>query len=98
MLKTLHSPIIYIVGGDSDVATKNAEMDYSRIDKVPVAFANLLDGGHMGTFGTEYGGTFSKVALDWLDWHLKGKKDKAAVFLHSDLAKYPGWTTKAKNF
>ncbi len=97
-LKALHSPIIYIVGGPSDVAFKNAELDYSRIDNIPVAFANLEEGGHMGTFGQEFGGSFSKMALDWLDWQFKGKKDNASVFLKANLAKYPGWTMKSKNF
>jgi hypothetical protein len=97
-LKSLHSPIIYIIGGESDVAYPNAIVDYDRIDKVPVAFANLLEGGHMGTFGEEFGGSFSKMALDWLDWQLKGKKEKSTVFLIGDLSAFPGWTMKSKNF
>lgn len=44
-LKNLHGPIVYIVGGPSDVATLNAELDYERINHVPVAFANLLASG-----------------------------------------------------
>jgi hypothetical protein len=97
-LKALHSPIIYIVGGPSDVAFKNAELDYSAIANIPVAFANLEEGGHMGTFGQEFGGSFSKMALDWLDWQFKGKKNNASVFLNANLGKYPGWTMKSKNF
>lgn len=96
-LESLHGNVIYIVGGASDVATNNAQMDYERIDKIPVAFANLLEGGHMGTFGEQYGGSFASMAIDWLDWRFKGK-DNSAIFLKSDLSEYPGWSMKAKNF
>lgn len=72
-------------------------MDYERIDHVPVAFANLLAGGHMGTFKDEFGGSFAKMAIDWLDWQFKGK-DNASIFLEEELSKYPGWTMKSKNF
>jgi len=97
-LKNVSQPIIYIIGGESDVAYANALKDYARLGKVPVAFANLLEGGHMGTFAEEYGGSFSDIALDWLDWQLKGHDDKASVFLENDLSAYPGWTMEIKNF
>lgn len=96
-LEMLNGNIIYIVGGESDVATNNALLDYERIDHVPVAFANLLAGGHMGTFKDEFGGSFAKMAIAWLDWQFKGK-DNASIFLDEELSKYPGWTMKSKNF
>ena len=97
-LDDLHGPIVYIVGGPSDVATANAELDYERIDHVPVAFANLLEGGHMGTFGEENGGSFSRISLHWLDWQLKGKEESAEIFLEGGLSGFEGWTMKVKNF
>lgn len=97
-LEDLHGPIVYIVGGPSDVATSNAELDYKRIDHVPVALANLLEGGHMGTFAEEYGGSFSRMSLKWLDWQLKGQDENADVFLESNLSNFSGWTIKAQNF
>ncbi len=97
-LKQLHNPIIYIVGGPSDVAYKNALLDYDRISHVPVAFTNLEEGGHMGTFGDQYGGSFARMALSWLDWQLKEKKNNAGIFLENELSSFPGWTVKSKNF
>ena len=79
------------------MAYPNAELDFERIDHVPVAITNL-DAGHMGTFGEKYGGSFAKMAIQWLDWQFKGKKNNAAVFLNQDLAQFPGWTVKSKNF
>ncbi len=78
--KSLHGPILYIVGGEEDIATNNALLDYERINHVPVAFANMLEGDHGGTFDEKFGGTFTRVALNWLDWQLKGKKKNASVF------------------
>jgi len=97
-LKTLHGPIIYIVGGTSDIAHNNALMDYENINHVPVAFANLENGGHMGTFDKKYGGSFARMALAWLDWQFKDKEDNAAIFLAGDLETFTGWTMKVKNF
>lgn len=96
-LKNLNGKIIYIVGGESDVAYKNALLDYDRITAVPVAFTNLVQGGHGGTFNEEYGGSFSKMTLDWLDWQFKDK-DNAALFLNNKLSDFMGWTIKSKNF
>lgn len=95
-LENLHGKIIYIIGGESDIAYANAIIDYDRIDHVPVVFANHKTAGHGGTFAEEHGGSFAKMALDWLDWQFKGK-DNAAIFLENDLSKYPGWTMKNKN-
>ena len=97
-LKNFHGPVLYIVGDDEDVAYKNALKDYDRIKNVPVALANLKDGGHMGTFAEPFGGSFARIALQWLDWHLKGRVSNSVVFLNNQLADYPGWTVQAKRF
>jgi hypothetical protein len=96
-LKSLHGKIIYIEGGESDVAYNNALMDYERINHVPVVFANHLTAGHGGTFAEENGGAFARMAIDWLDWQFK-TKDNSPIFLENDLTNYPGWTLKSKNF
>ncbi|QDH79875.1 alpha/beta hydrolase [Echinicola soli] len=96
-LNSLHGEIIYLVGGVSDVATENALMDYDRIDQVPVVFADLLEGGHGGTFDQEYGGAFARMTLDWLNWQFKDE-DHTSLFLHHELGNYPGWEMKSKNF
>lgn len=96
-LKNLDTEVLYVEGGESDVAYQNALVDYDRINHVPIAFANLIEGGHQGTFDQKFGGSFSNMALDWLDWHFKGV-DKSSVFLEKDLSNYPGWELKSKNF
>lgn len=96
-LEELHGNVIYIVGGESDVAYNNALLDYNRINNVPVVFANHTSAGHGGTFAKEFGGSFARMALDWLDWQFKGQ-DKTAIFQENNLTNYPGWTIKSKNF
>lgn len=97
-LNQVHAPIVYIIGGESDVAFDNAQLDYERLNQVPVAFANAIDGGHSGTFEEPYGGSFAAMALIWLDWQLKDQEANAQVFLEGELDNFPGWTMKAKNF
>jgi dienelactone hydrolase len=75
VLQKLHSPVIYIIGGEKDIAYPQAIDDFAKIDKVPVAMANL-DVGHGGTYNQPNGGEFGKVAVSWLKWTLK--KDETA--------------------
>lgn len=96
-LEALHGDIIYIIGGESDIAYDNAVLDYQKIKNVPVAFANHKTAGHGGTFAEEYGGSFASMALDWLDWQFKGKNN-SNIFIKDKLDGYPDWTMKSKNF
>ena len=75
-LQKLHSPVLYIDGGKSDMAYPNGEDDFARIDKVPIAIAHFDDVGHGGTYSQPNGGEFGRVAVGWLKWQLK--KDDAA--------------------
>ena len=97
-LPRLHAPILYIVGGKSDVAYENAQKDYERIGHVPVCLANHPASGHGGTYGAQYGGDYGRMVLDWLDWHLKGKQENGKIFLEEKPAGYAGWELRAKNF
>ena len=78
-LDTIHSPIIYILGGKEDIAYENGMDDFHRIKHVP-AFAANYPVGHGGTYAQPFGGEFSVVALAWLDWQLKGDAKAAEMF------------------
>ena len=80
VLAKLHSPTIYIIGGESDIAYPQAIDDFAKIDKVPVAIANL-DVGHGGTYHQPNGGEFGVVAGAWLKWQLKEDKEGENVRL-----------------
>ena len=92
-LKELHTPVIYILGGEPDIAYNNGMDDFRRINHVPAIAANLPV-GHGGTYGQPHGGEFSVVARTWLDWKLKGDKEAAKMFVGENcgLSKRKGWT------
>lgn len=97
-LPRLHAPILYIVGGQSDVAYENAQKDYTRISHVPVCLANHPASGHGGTYYDKFGGDYGRLVLDWLDWQLKGRQENAKIFLAEKPTGYDGWELKNKNF
>lgn len=97
-LPKIHTPILYVTGGESDVAYLNAKKDYERISHVPVAWANHPASGHGGTYKEQYGGDYARLVLDWLDWQLKGKQTPAETFLGGEAKGYTGWTIQAKHF
>jgi len=98
-LKRFHGPVLYIMGGPTDIAYGNGMDDFARVNHVPIAITNL-DVGHGGTYQEPHGGEFTRVALAWLDWQLKGQQERASFFLGADseLARDPKWTVQAKNF
>lgn len=97
-LKQLHAPVLYLTGGKQDVAYDNAQLDYARISHVPVAYGDMPAAGHGGTYMHSGGGDFGRMITDWLDWQLKGHKEKSAVFFTNKPTGYPEWTMKSKNF
>jgi hypothetical protein len=79
MLERIHSPVIYILGGPTDIAYPNGTDDFARLNAVPAVLANLPV-GHGGTFSEPMGGAVAHVAVDWLEWRLKGDKAAARTF------------------
>jgi dienelactone hydrolase len=92
-LKEIHTPIMYLLGGDTDIAYGNGMDDFHRIDHVPACAANFPV-GHGGTYRQPHGGEFSVVALAWLNWQLKGDQQAAKMFKGKDneLSKRKDWT------
>ena len=97
-LAKLHGPILYILGGPTDIAYENGMDDYRRIEKLPAAAANM-DVGHGGTYSRPHGGEFSPVAVAWLNWHLKGNQESAKMFTGAtpEILKNPQWKFEKKN-
>jgi hypothetical protein len=71
--KTIHTPVLIVLGGSSDIAYENGERDYDNISALGVP--TLLfskDLGHGGDLFANRGGDFTKIDLAWLNWQLKG--------------------------
>ena len=96
-LSKLHTPVIYILGGESDIAYNNGMDDFRRINHVPVFAANL-NVGHGGTYSRKHGGGFAIVATAWFKWQLEGDKDAAKMFEGEPcgVAKMEGWKVEKK--
>lgn len=99
LLVGLHFPTLYILGGPTDIAYPNGMDDFSHIDHVPVAVANI-DRGHGGTYWEPNGGAAARVVVDWLDWRLRANTAAARTFLGAEcgLCVDPAWTLETKGF
>jgi len=97
-LGKLHTPTLYMLGGEKDIAYANGMNDYQRINHVPVFMANM-DVGHGGTYSQPHGGEFAKVATAWYKWQLKGDSTAAQLFSGepAGLSKNSNWRVEKKN-
>ena len=97
-LEKLHTPTLYLLGGETDIAYNNGMDDFKRINHVPVFVANM-DVGHGGTYSQPHGGEFAKVASAWYKWQLKGDKEAGKMFTGNPcgLSKSEVWTVEKKN-
>jgi len=97
LLKTLHTPILYVLGGDSDVAHAAGMDDFAHITHVPAAVANI-DKGHGGTYWEPNGGAAAQVVVNWLDWRLRGDAKAGRMFRGKDcgLCRDPAWRLQTK--
>ncbi len=97
-LSKLHSPVLYLLGGESDIAYNNGMDDFERINHVPVFVANM-DVGHGGTYSQPHGGEFARVATAWYKWQLKGDVEAGKMFTGEKplLSLSEAWVTDKKN-
>jgi hypothetical protein len=97
LIRDLHTPTLYVLGGPEDIAYANGIDDYEHIDHVPVAVASI-DKGHGGTYWEPNGGVAAEVVIDWLDWQLRGSAEASREFLGADcgLCADPAWTFMSK--
>jgi hypothetical protein len=69
----IHTPVLFVEGGPSDIAYDGGLEGYETISQmdVPVLWFSK-DIGHGGDLGAARGGDFTKINLAWLNWWLKG--------------------------
>jgi hypothetical protein len=71
--ETIHTPVLLIEGGPSDIAYENGVRDYENISELDVPLMWFSkDIGHGGDLFSSRGGDFTKINLAWLNWWLKG--------------------------
>jgi hypothetical protein len=98
LLQTLHTPILYVLGGETDIAYTAGMDDFATIEHVPAAVANI-DKGHGGTYWDANGGAAARVVVKWLDWQLRGDAQAARMFVGEDcgLCRDQQWRLETKN-
>jgi enterochelin esterase-like enzyme/dienelactone hydrolase len=98
-LRKLRHPVLYLMGGPTDIAWANGHDDFERIDNVPAVLV-ALPTGHGGTYHDPHGGAAAAIAVDWLEWQLRGDKTAARSFLGQNcrICMVPGWTIERKGF
>ena len=82
ILKQMHAPIAYFIGGEKDVAFPNSETDWKDLQALRIPAVNLnMDVGHGATYHLPNGGPFAAGPLAWLRWQLKGDSASRAMFV-----------------
>lgn len=97
-LKDIHTPALYINGGQDDIAFENSNDDFTRIDGVPLFYGAMEGAGHFATHRHANGGRFAEVITAWLEWQLKDDSDAKAWFIGNDcgLCTDTQWTVLRK--
>lgn len=98
LLDGLHTPVIYIMGGQSDIAWQNALDDFAALESQPVVIASQ-DVGHGGTFRQPNGGEGARLAVAWLDWQLRNSSRAGELFTGEEcgLCTASDWTVMRKS-
>jgi len=97
-LKTVHTPALYLNGGENDASFPNANDDFKRLNHVPVFYGVMNGAGHIATHRHRNGGRFAEVITAWLEYQLKGDKSAAAMFTGKacGLCTDKAWTVQRK--
>jgi dienelactone hydrolase len=97
LLEKIHTPTLYILGGETDIAYANGMDDFKRIKHVPAYLGNLIGVGHGGTYWQPNGGKAAAAVVAWLDWQLRGDQRAAKTFVGKDcgLCRDPAWQFSA---
>lgn len=82
ILKDMHAPIAYFIGGETDIAYANAEIDWQQLQALDLLAINAtMDVGHGATYHQPNGGAFAAGPLAWLQWQLRDDAAARAMFV-----------------
>ena len=98
----LHSSVIIITGGESDIAYANGKRDFETMPaRVPVFYGVYPSIGHGGTYNEDNGGAFGVAAVAWLKWQLLNDNSAQAKGLFvgtpCGLCSNPQWQTNSRS-
>ncbi|HEU4619803.1 MAG TPA: hypothetical protein VFV10_17325 [Gammaproteobacteria bacterium] len=98
-LAKIHTPTIYLNGGEPDFMMATSKANFDAINHVPIFYGSRANAGHSATYFHPGGGEFANVTVAWLDWQLKGDKKASKMFVGDkcELCTNPNWETHSKN-
>jgi hypothetical protein len=100
--KTVHTPVLIVLGGSADIAYQNGERDYDNISAltVPIMLFSKNGSNHGGDLMNGKG-DFAKIDVAWLNWWLKGDETATGkgvlVGPGCTYCTDSGWEVKSKN-
>jgi hypothetical protein len=90
-------PVLYVAGGLDADAYLRIQKDYDASDGHFAAVATYPAGAE-GTFNDAFGGSYSMITLQWLEWLLKDKPWSRTIFTGEEcICFYTGWGIQYKN-
>ncbi|MBX6385373.1 MAG: hypothetical protein IRZ07_20765, partial [Microbispora sp.] len=97
-LYKLHTPVLFLDGGPSDIAYDNSRANYDLV-QVPAVLAEHPQAGHVGFITGSQMTDGMTVVVQFLDMTLNGNATARAYILDpSGLAARAPWTVRNKNF
>jgi hypothetical protein len=100
--KTVHTPVLIVLGGSADIAYTNGERDYDNISALgmPIMLFSKNGSNHGGDLMNGKG-DFAKIDVAWLNWWLKGDETATGKgVLVGSTCTYctdSGWEVKSMN-
>ncbi|KAK5652971.1 hypothetical protein OQA88_9451 [Cercophora sp. LCS_1] len=91
---TFTKPVLYVIGGEGEVAYQNAERDFKALPAATPAWKGNLPLGHGGDLFQANGGKFGKAGIAWLEWLFRGNETAKSYFF--DGYKADGWKVETR--
>lgn len=90
-------PVLYIAGGLDESVYAGIQRDFESSDGHFAAVATY-PAGEEGTFAEAFGGSYSMLTLQWLEWLLKDRSWNRTIFTGEEcICVYTGWGIQYKN-
>ncbi len=97
-LSKLHTPVMFLDGGSSDIAYDNTRANYD-LAQVPAVLAEQSQAGHVGFITGAQMSEGMTAVVQFLDMTLNDNATARSYILGpSGLAARPSWTVRSKNF
>ncbi|WP_019929603.1 S9 family peptidase [Nocardia sp. BMG111209] len=98
-LDRLRVPVLYLLGGPTDIAYENGVRDFGQLPPDLPAFLGSSDTGHFGTYFQPGGGAYAALLGNWIRWRIAGDPDAGRTFTGPacGLCTTPGWTVRRRN-